>query len=145
MKKYISMIAALLCLAVFAACGRGYTPMPLAEETTSTTMTETEAKTVSYTMEEVMEEADITAESIVSQTSAAAATTAAAKISTATAVQRTTAITTSKVSSTNPTTVIRYCDGRSSRLARGEMLPVPPGAPNGPLTPFRAAECFAGV
>jgi len=127
MKKYICLIAGLLCLAVFTACGRGYVPMPPADEFTSTTMAITEDETERETTKEEPEETEAATEAATAQTNAAATTVAAARTSAATTTQRNTvAATTTKVNSTALAT---------TTTATTRPMAAPTAAPTNPPAP----------
>jgi len=99
MKKYISLAVALLCLGLFFACGRGYVPMPPADETPSMTTAEIWTEPESETTEEVFDGTEATTESTTMRTSATTITASAAKASAAAVMQYTAATPASKLSS----------------------------------------------
>jgi len=131
MKRYISLVAALLCLGLFNACGRGYTPMPPVEETMSTTITETETESESAITEAALEETEAAAEGSAVQASATTTTAPAVKISATTAKQSTTA-TTAKASSAATTTA---CTTTTRAPTTTTAPPVPTTTQTNPPAP----------
>jgi len=83
MKKYICLIAGLLCLVAFVACGLGATPMPPADVFTGTTETTTETETASEPI--ALEETEAATETAAAQQLSVAATSAATARSSASA------------------------------------------------------------
>jgi hypothetical protein len=127
MKRYISLSAALLCLGLFYACGRGYAPMPPAEEPPSTTIAEVETEPETETTELETTEATTESAATMPSTVTAVATTSKA----ATTAARRTVVTTAaaKVSSTAPTTPRTTTTTTTRAPASQTAAPTNPPAP----------------
>ena len=141
MKKHISLIAGLLCLVIFAACGRGYVPMPPVEETANATMAKIEAETESETTEPELETTEAATESAATQTSATTTTAPTAKTSATTVMQRTVAITASKASSTS--TAARTSTSRAPTTTAAS--PAPTATPTNPPAPVYTQADYEAI
>ena len=136
MKKYICLIAGLLCLVVFVACGRGVAPIPPADAFTGTTEITTETETAIETTETEPEETEAVTEVTTAQRSPVATTTVAARSAATATVQRSVAVATTaaaKVNSTVPTTTRTTTTTNTTTTMRPTAAPT--AAPTSPPAP----------